>query len=78
MITLLLICCLSSYAGCRQTEVKTVEVIASVNCTKDCIAVTRAFVEEHAAVMTENVRLKAELTACHLRRPSSLRLAVQP
>ena len=43
----------------------TVEVVASVNCKAKCIAVTRAFVDEHGDLFSENIRLKAALEHCN-------------
>jgi len=63
---MLLMLCLLSSASCRPTSaLKSIEVPASVNCHGSaCIAVTRAFVDEHAAILVENIRLKAALKAC--------------
>ena len=68
VITLLLICCFSSFVSCRTTPApNTVEVEASANCHlpgDQCIAVTRAFVMEHAILFEQTIRLKAALKVC--------------
>ena len=57
-------------SGCaEQAEViKTVEVVASVNCKTNCVAVTRAFVEEHFDLMAENIKLTAAWKVCRDER----------
>ena len=70
-ISLLLIVSFSSIASCRSLPPpNTVEVEASVNCkgpADKCIAVTRSFVDEHARLFDQVVRLKAALKICQGR-----------
>ena len=63
-IGLLWICSFSSFVSCATPPAKTVEVTASVNCDKDCIAVTQQFVLEHAILFDQVIRLKMALKAC--------------
>jgi hypothetical protein len=45
----------------------TVEVVASVNCQHKCIAVSRAFVEEHARWGEALIIAEADLRICRNR-----------
>ena len=50
--------------SCQTPPAKTVEVVASVNCQHECVAVTKQFVLEHAVLFEQTIRLKAALKAC--------------
>ena len=70
-ISLLLIFSISSIVSCRTPSAPNpVEVDASVNCRRPadkCIAVSRAFVDEHARLFDQVIRLKAALKICEKR-----------
>ncbi len=61
----LLIWCLLNFAACAPKPIKTVEVVATANCSgPDCIGVSRRFIEEHFELFAETIRLKASLSSC--------------
>ena len=64
MIGLVLIFCSSAFVSCQTPPAKTIEVVASVNCQHECVAVTQQFVLEHAVLFEQVIRLKAALKAC--------------
>ena len=70
-ILLGLIVCFSSFVSCRPLPApNTVEVEASVHCTAPvdkCIAVTRAFLDEHFRLFEQNIKLKQALKSCQGR-----------
>jgi hypothetical protein len=65
---MLLILFLWSCVSCQPKPVpNTVEVPGSVHCdpaTAPCFSVSRAILEEHGALLAENIRLKAALKFC--------------
>ena len=65
---LLLILSFSGFVSCRTPSApSTVEVEASVNCrgpADKCIAVTRAFLDEHLRLFEQNIRLRQALKIC--------------
>lgn len=62
-LTLLTLCSLN-FAGCNSAKPPKVVTVERAITAKGC---TRAFMEEHRDVMIENIRLKADLKACHAR-----------
>ena len=69
LIGLGVICCGLSIVSCS-TKLDPNLVIgeASVQCTTDCVAVTKGFVKEHATLFDELIRTKAALKMCQEKR----------
>ena len=69
MIGFAAICCLLSTVSCS-TKLDPNLVIgeASVQCSSDCVSVTKGFVKEHANLFDELIRTKAALKMCQEKR----------
>ena len=56
------IACLLSTASCATAPAPSSD--ASVQCTAECVLVTKALVKEHADLFQEAIRLRAALASC--------------
>lgn len=54
--------CLSGFVSCASKPAPSVPAnAATVQCTTDCVAVSKAFIKEHADLYDEVIRLRAAL-----------------
>lgn len=67
-----------SFAACATPPSEPISVEDSVQCTKNCVAVTKGFVIARFAAEEAVIRLQAELKACRMAHPSSYKMVAQP
>lgn len=66
MLGLLLISCSLSIASCASKPDHNAPIgPATLQCSSDCVPVSKAFVKEHADLFDELIRTRAALARCH-------------
>lgn len=66
---LALMLCSATIVSCSWNKVPNVPAsAATVHCAADCVAVSKAFVKEHADLFDQLIRAKAALAICENRR----------
>ena len=62
-----------SFNGCGILSSKPVPSVpasdATVQCQKDCVSVSKAFIKEHGNLFDEAIRLRASLKMCQEKKP---------